>query len=101
MLLGLGFLLFASCEFKEPVLPEWDIVAKIPFAVDDLILGERLVADSLSDENSTAAFRVDDNSVLYISLRDSLQLESISRETLSLKPEELETSIDLDTSGYE
>ncbi len=97
LLLGLSLIVLSSCELKEPVLPEWDIVAKIPFAVDDLILGERLVADSLSDTSSTASFRVDNSSILYISLRDSLELESISRETLSLKPEDLETSVDLDT----
>ena len=64
-------LVFMACEFKEPVLPTWELVTKVPFQADDLIIGERLAADPLSDTSSTSPFRFD-NDMLFISLDDSL-----------------------------
>lgn len=92
---GLLFLLFA-CDFKAPVLPTWEIITKVPFEVDDLIIGERLAADPLSDTSSTSPFRFD-NDQLFISLDDSLQLQEISRDALSITPGGVSDVIELDT----
>lgn len=89
-----GTLLFlAACHFKEPVLPSWETSFRVPFTVETFIVGEEIVNDS------TIIIQPGDlDSILFLSLKDSLvNLEEISAKDLSVKLEDVDEAVGLDT----
>lgn len=90
----LGTLLFLpACHFKEPVLPSWETTFRLPFAVKNFIMGEEIVNDS------TIIIQAGDpDSILFLSLKDSLvNLEEISAKDLSIKLDDVNEEVGLDT----
>lgn len=85
-------LFLPGCSFKEPVFPAWETNFRIPFAVEDFIIGEELVNDS------TVIIKDNDpNSVIWVSLHDSIEIQNLSTDDLSLKLNDGFENITLDT----
>jgi len=90
----LATLLFLpACQFKEPVLPSWESTFRVPFEVKNFIVGEEIVNDS------TIIIQPGDlDSILFLSLKDSLvNLEEISAKDLSVKLDDVNEEVGLDT----
>ncbi len=84
---------FWGCDFKEPVLPSWQVTVRAPFLVDDFRIGEEIRNDS-----TIVLQGGDPDSVLFVSLSDSMiELFQLGREDLSIKPRDTETSIRIGT----
>lgn len=83
-------LIVFSCSFKDPVLPSWFMQFNIPLSEETYKL-QRLISDS----DSTVVGGQD--SLLFISIEDSLEPTGISREHLSVEPQQRTESIMLDT----
>lgn len=85
-------LLINSCSFDEPVLPSWEATYNLPF-FENFILGEALDLDSVI----IAANSNDPDSVLQLSLQDSLELLGLEPVDLSIAPESRDGSAAIDT----
>ena len=88
----LVFYMMSSCSFKEPVFPSWESDFDFPFAIDDIILGE-----ALGDSTTFIVKDGDPNSILWISLNDTANLQEISARQFSVQPGEISKTLTLDT----
>ncbi len=73
-------------------MPAWETNFQIPFSVEDFIIGEEIVNDS-----TIIIKDGDPNSVIWVSLTDSVELQTLSNRDLSIKLNEGFDFITLDT----
>ncbi len=83
---------WAGCDLKEPVLPSWQILVRIPFTVDKFAVG-----DSILKDPAITVQEGDADSVLRISIDGQLDAHELTPRDLSIKPESSSDSISLDT----
>ncbi|MCB0303739.1 MAG: hypothetical protein KDI38_08170, partial [Calditrichaeota bacterium] len=85
-----------SCNFKEPVLPSWETVVRLPLVVEKIYVGDEITA---ADSTSTITFQSFDgrDSVLFISIDDTAQLREISASDLSVQPRGSSESLTIGT----
>ncbi len=83
---------WAGCNVHEPVLPSWEVLVRIPFTVDKFAVG-----DSILKDPSITVQEGDADSVLRISIGGQLNAHELSSRDLSIKPENSDDSITLDT----
>ncbi|RMH77755.1 MAG: hypothetical protein D6681_20650 [Calditrichaeota bacterium] len=81
-----------GCEFHDPVLPSWEVVARLAVAPDPIIIGEKLQVDSLLIVRGN-----DPDSVLFFSLSGEMDPVELTAEDLSIKPGDINESLHLDT----
>lgn len=81
-----------GCSIKEPVLPSWEALFRLPFAPGDFVIGEKIVNDSTIVVESGSA-----DSLLLVTLADSIDIDEISATDLSVDPGEAHQSLHLDT----
>ena len=88
-------ILLSACQFSEPVLPDWQTNYQIPFVIEKYILGEEW------SDQPEIIIKDDTTKALWLSIRDSLNLDSISRQDLSVKPADDHRVEKLDTLEIE
>jgi hypothetical protein len=88
-------LVFSACQFSEPVLPDWQTNYQIPFVIEKYILGEEW------GDRPEIVIKDDTTKALWLSIRDSLNLDEISRQDLSVKPADDHRVEKLDTLEIE
>ncbi|HQU73590.1 MAG TPA: hypothetical protein PLG66_14900 [Calditrichia bacterium] len=81
-----------GCEWKEPVLPAWETKIKIPL-YEKFVMGEELGNDSLVIRPNPN----DPDSLLFLSIEDSLDFFSLSLKDLSVSVDDSTGSVRLDT----
>ncbi|MEZ4765654.1 MAG: hypothetical protein R3C26_21455 [Calditrichia bacterium] len=81
----------SGCTFKEPVLPAWETTFRVPFVVENYVLGEEWTdEDEIIIKDSTSQ-------VLWFSFRDSLKLNTITEEDFSIQPDNYNRTSAIDT----
>lgn len=85
-----------SCNLKEPVLPSWETVVRLPLVVEKIYVGDEITA---ADSISTITFQSFNgrDSVLFISIDDTAQLREISAGDLSVQPRGSNASLTIGT----
>jgi hypothetical protein len=85
----------SSCQLNKPVTPDWQTTYQIPFVIEKYILGEEW------SDRPEIIIKDDTTKALWLSIRDSLNLDSISRQDLSIKPGDEHRVESLDTLEIE
>ena len=88
----LPFFLLTNCDLKEPVLPSWEVLVRIPFTIENFAIG-----DSILKDPSITLQPGDTSGVLYISIDGELDAHELTPEDLSITLNARRDSVFLDT----
>ncbi|RMG27221.1 MAG: hypothetical protein D6732_20395, partial [Methanobacteriota archaeon] len=84
--------IFTGCDLKDPILPSWQILVRIPFTVEKFAIG-----DSLLKSSTITLQQGDPDSILYIAIDGDLDAKELTPEDLAIEPEEVSETVTLDT----